>query len=72
MKIFLNCLIAGISASFQMIQPKTNQATMTVPQLIKAHGYPALNYEVVSEDGYKTTLHRIPAARGTKEVTGMK
>lgn len=44
-----------------MIRPLDNTADMSSPQLIKHYDYPALTYEFVAEDGYKTTLHRIPA-----------
>jgi len=32
----------------------------TVPELIRSYGYPVEEHEVVSEDGYVLTLHRIP------------
>ena len=36
---------------------------MNIIQLVKSHGYPILNYQVATEDGYKIELFRIPGPR---------
>lgn len=36
------------------------ECDMKVPEIIKHSGYPVEEHEVVTEDGYKLTLHRIP------------
>lgn len=40
--------------------------------MIKHHGYLVTTYEVVSKDGYKSTIHRIPGRKGNKVVQSLK
>ena len=37
---------------------------MNMMQMVKNMGYPILEYEVVTQDGYRLTLHRIPGGKG--------
>ncbi|XP_045760535.1 lipase 1-like [Maniola jurtina] len=39
-------------------------ARLDVPALVRKYGYPLEEHEVVTEDGYVLTAHRIPHARG--------
>ncbi|KAJ8719114.1 hypothetical protein PYW07_016670 [Mythimna separata] len=38
-------------------------STMTTPQLLALHGYPAESHTIVTDDGYILTLHRIPYSK---------
>ncbi|KAF2901551.1 hypothetical protein ILUMI_04629 [Ignelater luminosus] len=37
-----------------------DQASMSVPEIIKAHGYPCETHTVITSDDYILTMHRIP------------
>lgn len=41
-------------------------------QMVKNMGYPILEYEVVTQDGYRLNLHRIPGGRGENFVDAMQ
>lgn len=45
---------------------------MTVPELIQYWGYPNETHEVMTDDGYYLTLHRIPHGKRTTENTSDK
>jgi len=42
----------------------------TMEELVVGRGYPLESHEVVTEDGYFLTLHRIPYGRGSNSTTG--
>lgn len=62
--IFLNVLIiATIFASDAYIP----DASLSVPKIIKRHGYPSETHIVDTEDGYLLEVHRIPHGKNTKQ-----
>ncbi|XP_026736895.1 lipase 1-like [Trichoplusia ni] len=46
------------------------EAFMTVPNLIRAAGYPIEKHRVTTQDGYVLQMHRIPAGRRSARRTG--
>ena len=67
MNILISCLFPIIvSAFFNKIEPfKEESPNMTALEMIKFHGYPAMQYKVTTDDGYILTVHRIPGKKGT-------
>ncbi|KAJ8728507.1 hypothetical protein PYW07_006203 [Mythimna separata] len=51
-------------------QTLRKEAYMTVPNLIKAAGYPIEKHRVTTPDGYILQMHRIPAGRRSARRTG--
>lgn len=43
--------------------PIIHQVSMTTPQIIALHGYPAESHTIVTDDGYILTVHRIPFSK---------
>ena len=39
---------------------------------VRLHGYPFLDYQVTTVDGYKIGLHRIPGPKGEPVMSGFK
>lgn len=48
------------------------ECDMKVPEIIKHSGYPVEEHEVVTEDGYRLTLHRIPHGMYDSEKSDIK
>ncbi|KAJ8719118.1 hypothetical protein PYW07_016674 [Mythimna separata] len=46
--------------------------TMTTPQLLALHGYPAESHTIVTDDGYILTIHRIPYSKTSNKKTSPK
>nr|CAD7398918.1 unnamed protein product [Timema cristinae] len=58
---------------FEMIAAlKVPEAFLTVPQIIKLHGYPVETHRILTEDGYILTLHRIPGSELSPPRPGKK
>nr|CAD7430215.1 unnamed protein product [Timema monikensis] len=58
---------------FEMIAAlKVPEAFLTVPQIIKLHGYPVETHRILTEDGYILTLHRIPGSELSPPRAGKK
>ncbi|KAJ3658397.1 hypothetical protein Zmor_010137 [Zophobas morio] len=58
------CVLSVLSVTyFNFTQEKHEYEGLKVEQLIEKFGYPAEVHEVVTEDGYILTLHRIPHGR---------
>ncbi|KAJ7397299.1 Lipase member M [Pitangus sulphuratus] len=47
------------------------EVSMDVGEIIRYHGYPYEEHEVVTEDGYYLTVQRIPHGRGNPESTSI-
>ena len=45
---------------------------MSIKDQVRLHGYPFLEYQVVTLDGYKVGLQRIPGPKGETIVNGLK
>ena len=45
---------------------------MSVLEMVKWHGYPAMQYRVTTVDGYILSLNRIPGKKGTKVTENLK
>jgi len=60
---------SATARTFQSVEDSTDEksrfpeATLTTPELIKYWGYPAETHEVITDDGYILSLHRIPFGR---------
>ncbi|CAI6364457.1 unnamed protein product [Macrosiphum euphorbiae] len=61
--IFFNVFIATIFASDAYIP----DASLSVPKIIKRHGYPSETHIVDTKDGYLLEVHRIPHGKNTKQ-----
>ncbi|XP_066156564.1 lipase member K-like [Euwallacea fornicatus] len=67
--VFLNlqktlAMPSDFDAPFYQLDPDED---LTVPQIIRRHGYPSQSHVVESEDGYLLTVHRIPGDKsGTR------
>lgn len=57
---------------FNHIGPHGSELDMTMKEQVKFHGYPFLEYQVVTTDGYKIGLHRIPGPKGETVMNGIK
>ena len=44
---------------------------MNFKQLTKTHGYPSMQYNTMTEDGYIISVGRIPGSKGTDPVTAL-
>ena len=55
--------LVAILAVCVSVSGKDPLETMTVPQIIQYHGYPAEEHLVNTEDGYVLGIHRIPGGR---------
>lgn len=45
---------------------------MNFIQMVKYQGYPIMEYETVTDDGYRLTVHRIPGAKDEKTIDAIK
>ncbi|XP_026810356.1 gastric triacylglycerol lipase-like [Rhopalosiphum maidis] len=61
--ILFNVFIATISASDAYIP----DASLSVPKIIKRHGYPSETHILDTKDGYLLEVHRIPHGKITKQ-----
>ncbi|XP_050061037.1 gastric triacylglycerol lipase-like [Aphis gossypii] len=61
--IFFNVFIATISSSNAYIP----DASLSVPKIIKRHGYPSETHIVDTKDGYLLEVHRIPHGKNIKQ-----
>lgn len=48
------------------------EAVMSVPEIVRYWGYPVETHEVVTEDGYVLTLHRIPHGKNDSDLTAYR
>ena len=55
-----------VIAQLSKVGPVRREEEMNIMQMVQKMGYPIMNYEVVSEDGQKLTVHRIPGPKGEK------
>ena len=68
----LSNFVQYCQASLMKIEPITDELKMNAVQMMKFHKYPVMTYDIQAEDGYKSTLHRIPGVRGQKVVEALK
>ena len=55
------------------IQPLQNEKdSANIMQMVQFHKYPILEYDVLTADGYKIGLHRIPGPRHENIMESLK
>ena len=59
-------------AVFNHIGPHDSELEMSMKEQVKFHGYPFVDYQVTTMDGYKIGLHRIPGPKGEKVMNGIR
>lgn len=57
----VKCILNKIEMPDELIE-------MNIMQMAKFNGYPIMEYDIVTEDGYRLTLHRIPGGKGEKVI----
>ncbi|XP_063239096.1 lipase 3-like [Bacillus rossius redtenbacheri] len=55
--------LASLLLSAGSLHRLNQEAYLTVPELVASRGYPSESHDVVTEDGYILTMHRIPHGR---------
>ena len=58
LKAFLSCVFL-----VTLLEARLPEENLSVPELIRYWGYPAESHDVVTDDGYILTMHRIPYGR---------
>ncbi|XP_066999665.2 lipase 3 [Anabrus simplex] len=67
------CLLGVNAAPSQKLQDEVlDEAKMDTPQLLKKHGYPVEIHEVITDDDYILTMHRVPYSPVSPLVDGTK
>ena len=59
-------------ALFNIISPPDKEIDMDIQEEVKYHGYPILTYTVVTSDGYRLEMHRLPGSRYETPLEAMK
>jgi lysosomal acid lipase/cholesteryl ester hydrolase len=72
--IYISLLVIVLSTVvieiFNQTKPKHPYAGLNIVQLVSKYGYPIETHEVVTDDGYILTLHRIPHGREKSDHRG--
>ena len=70
--IFSALLLPGALCVFNQIIPEELEQNMHIKDQVRLHGYPLIEYQVTTLDGYKLGLHRIPGSKGTNLMDGLR
>ncbi|XP_062859255.1 gastric triacylglycerol lipase isoform X2 [Trichomycterus rosablanca] len=60
LSLFAVCLVQAIPPSFKYSRKLDPEVYMNISEIIRHWGYPAEEFEVVTEDGYILSINRIP------------
>ena len=62
----------SVLAIFNKIEMPSDVMEMSGKQMVKNLQYPYLEYDIVTEDGYRLTLNRIPGPRYSKPIDALQ
>ena len=68
---FLFVFSTSVLAIFNKIEMPLDVMEMSGKQMVKNLHYPYLEYDIVTEDGYRLTLNRIPGPRSSKPIDAL-
>ena len=72
LRILAAIMVVTCSALFNRIENVYDEKKMNIMEMVRFHGYQLLSYSVTTPDGYKLTLHRIPAPKGETASQSVK